>query len=59
MIGHEAPVLSVLVVNRLMYSGSADGAAKCWVTAFGDNTRNYKGHKGSIICMKFAKGMRE
>jgi hypothetical protein len=42
---------------RLMYSGSADGTAKCWVTEFGDCTREYKSHKGSVIAMKFHQGI--
>ena len=47
----------MIVVNRLMYTGSADSSAKCWVTEFGDCTRQYKGHKHSVICMKFHKGV--
>ena len=58
MEGHTNSVISLLVVNRLMYTGSADGTAKCWVTEFGDCTRQYKGHKGSVIAMKFSSGIR-
>ena len=57
MDGHTNSVISLLVVNRLMYSGSADATAKCWVTEFGDCTRHYKGHKGSVINMKFQTGI--
>lgn len=57
MEGHTNAVISQLVVNRLMYTGSADGTAKCWVTEFGDNTRQYKGHKGSVINMRFKSGI--
>merc|ERR1719283_197589 len=32
MDGHTNSVISLLVINRLMYTGSADGSAKCWVT---------------------------
>ena len=57
MDGHTNSVISLLVVNRLMYTGSADGSAKCWVTEFGDCTRQYKGHRGSVINMKFQTGI--
>ena len=59
MDGHTNSVICLLLVNRLMYTGSADGTAKCWVTEFGDNTRQYKGHKGSVISMKFKNGVRK
>lgn len=59
MDGHTNSVISLLVVNRLMYTGSADGSAKCWVTEFGDCTRQYKGHRGSVINMKFQTGIRQ
>jgi WD40 repeat protein len=57
MDGHTNSVICLLLVNRLMYTGSADGTAKCWVTEFGDCTRQYKGHKGSVIAMKFKNGV--
>jgi hypothetical protein len=59
MDGHTNSVISLLLVNRLMYTGSADGTAKCWVTEFGDCSRVYKGHKGSVISMKFKNGVRK
>ena len=59
MEGHHNAVICLLVKNRLMYTGSADGGAKCWVTEFGDCTRQYSGHKGSVIMMKFDNGIRE
>jgi hypothetical protein len=59
MDGHTNSVICLLVVNRLMYTGSADGTAKGWVTEYGDCTRQYKGHKGSVICMKFRNGIRK
>ena len=57
MDGHTNAVISLVVANRLMYTGSADCTARCWVTEFGDNTRSYKGHKHSVICMKFDQGV--
>ena len=57
MEGHSNAVICMVVANRLMYTGGADGSARCWVTEFGDCTRHYKGHKHSVICMKFDKGV--
>ena len=57
MEGHSNAVICLVVANRLMYTGGADGSARCWVTEFGDCTRHYKGHKHSVICMKFDKGV--
>ena len=57
MEGHSNAIICIQVVNRLMYTGSADSSAKCWVTEFGDCTRQYKGHKHSVICMKFNKAV--
>ena len=55
--GHSSAVICLIVSGRLLYSGSADGTAKCWVIEFGDNTRQYRGHKHSITCMKLTKGI--
>ena len=57
MEGHTNAAICLVVANRLMYTGGADGSARCWVTEFGDCTRHYKGHKHSVICMKFDKGV--
>ena len=43
--------------HRLMYTGSSDGTAKCWVTEFGDNTVTYKGHELSVTVVRFYKGL--
>ena len=43
--------------HRLMYTGSQDGTAKCWVTEFGDNTVTYKGHTMTVTVIKFYKGL--
>ncbi len=59
MDGHGNAVICLVVANRLMYTGSADGGAKSWVTEFGDCTRDYKGHKHTVGCMRFHKGLRE
>ena len=45
------------VNHVLMYTGSTDGLAKCWVTEFGDNTVTYKGHSLSVTVVRFYKGL--
>ena len=58
MDGHGNAVTCMLITSRLMYTGSADSTARCWVVEFGDCTRQYKGHKHTVICMKCDKGIR-
>lgn len=50
-------LLNPQVVNKLMYSCSADHTAKCWVVEFGDCTRTYKGHKHTIHSLFFQEGL--
>ncbi len=57
--GHAGSVLCLVVSNRLMYTGSTDSSAKCWVKDYGECTRTYKGHRHSVICMKLVNGIRE
>merc|ERR1711894_307736 len=38
-----------------MYTGGADGSARCWVTEFGDCTRHYKGGTRSV-CFLHVRG---
>ena len=45
------------VVNKMLYSSSSDGTAKCWVIEFGDCTRTYKGFKSSVTQMHFQDGI--
>jgi WD40 repeat protein len=59
MESHTNSVLCLVVSNRLIYTGSSDGTAKCWVTEFGDCTKTYKGHKHSVICLRFYHGLRK
>ena len=54
---HRGPIVTMTINHRLMYTGSADGTAKCWVTEFGDNTQVYRGHGMSVTAVKFYKGL--
>ena len=56
---HRGPIVTMTINHRLMYTGSADGTAKCWVTEFGDNTQVYRGHGMSVTAVKFYKGLGE
>ena len=56
---HYSPILTMTVNHRLMYTGSVDGTAKCWVTEHGDITVTYKGHTLSVTQVKFYKGLRK
>ena len=57
--GHRSAIICMSISHRLMYTGSSDGLAKCWVTEFGDNTVTYKGHDLSVTVVKFYKGLRK
>ncbi|XP_018018457.1 WD repeat-containing protein 86 [Hyalella azteca] len=57
MEGHSGPVICLTVFNLLLYSGSQDGTARCWVREFGNCTRVYKGAKHAIICVKLHNGI--
>ena len=59
MEGHRSSVICCAVAGRLMYTGSADSTAKAWVTEYGDCTKQYRGHKHSVICMKYYRGICE
>ena len=57
MEGHTGPILSLIIVNKLMYSSSIDNTAKCWIRQFGDCTATYAGHKYPVVCVRFYKGI--
>jgi WD40 repeat protein len=59
MDGHSNAIICMVVASRLMYTGSADCTAKCWVTEYGDCTKQFRGHKHSVVCIKLYKGIRE
>ena len=54
---HRTAIVSMSITHRLMYTGSQDGTARCWVTEFGDNTVTYAGHTMSVTVIKFYKGL--
>jgi len=56
---HRSAIISMANAGRLMFTGSQDGTAKCWVTEFGDNTVVYKEHRMSVTSIKFYKELCE
>ena len=59
MRGHTKDITCMQLVNKLLYTGSVDADAKCFVTEFGDCTRTYTGQTNTISCLKFHQGIRE
>ena len=59
MEGHTGAVLCMQLVNKLLYTGSKDKTARCWVVAFGDNTRSYLKSQHSVSCLQVANGVGE
>ena len=58
MRGHGKDITCMQLVNKLLYTGSVDATARCFVTEFGDCTRTYKGHKHTVGVLKFNEGIR-
>ena len=59
MEGHKRAILCMVMANRVMYTGSADVSARCWVREFGECSKLYKGHQNAVVCLKFYKGICE
>ena len=59
MEGHKRDILCMVMANRVMYTGSSDVSARCWVREFGECSKLYKGHQNAVICLKFYKGICE
>ncbi|XP_043225262.1 WD repeat-containing protein 86-like isoform X2 [Amphibalanus amphitrite] len=57
MRGHTKDITCMQLVNKLLYTGSVDADAKCFVTEFGDCTRTYTGQTNTISCLKFHQGI--
>jgi len=55
--GHTQSIVCMQLLNKLLYTGSADTTARCWVTAFGEPTRTYDKHSHSVICLQVADGV--
>lgn len=47
------------VANKILYTGSSDHTARSWVSEFAECTRIYKGHRHTVICMRFYEGLSE
>ncbi|KAA0189597.1 hypothetical protein HAZT_HAZT001851, partial [Hyalella azteca] len=54
---HDAPVMNLLIVNRLMYSCSQDCTARCWVREFGDCTNVYRDATDSLVVIHVKNGL--
>lgn len=62
---HEDPLrghccyvfLSPQLVNRHLYSGSADRTVKCWFVDTGERIQTYKAHKHSVSTLKYHAGI--
>lgn len=49
--------LSLQLVNRHLYSGSADRTVKCWFVDTGERIQTYKAHKHSVSTLKYHAGI--
>lgn len=49
--------LSPQLVNRHLYSGSADRTVKCWFVDTGERIQTYKAHKHSVSTLKYHAGI--
>ena len=57
--GHGESVSALLLVNAMLYTGSADAKARCFVTEFGDLTKTYGSHRDTVNSLRFSDGIRE
>lgn len=48
---------SLQLVNRHLYSGSADRTVKCWLVDTGERIQTYKAHKHSVSTLKYHAGI--
>ncbi|KAF7245799.1 WD repeat-containing protein 86 [Varanus komodoensis] len=53
----KCPLFSFQLVNRWLYSGSADRTVKCWLADTGERIRTYKPHKHSVSTLKYHAGI--
>lgn len=44
------------LVNRHVYSGSADRTVKCWLADTGERVRTFTAHRHSVSALKYHAG---
>ena len=44
------------LVNRHVYSGSADRTVKCWLADTGERVRTFAAHRHSVSALKYHAG---
>ncbi|XP_017375640.1 WD repeat-containing protein 86 isoform X1 [Cebus imitator] len=52
----DPPCSSSQLVNRLVYSGSADRTVKCWLADTGERVRTFTAHRRSVSALKYHAG---
>ncbi|XP_032100871.1 WD repeat-containing protein 86 isoform X4 [Sapajus apella] len=52
----DPPCSSSQLVNRLVYSGSADRTVKCWLADTGERVRTFTAHRRSVSTLKYHAG---
>src|SRR6218665_151340 len=53
----DAVIFCCEVVNKLVYSGSADHTGRSWVLEFGDTARVFRGPEHTVSCIKHQDGI--
>lgn len=54
---HQGSIICLELVNRHLYSGSADRTVKCWLVDTGERIQTYKAHKHSVSTLKYHAGI--
>ncbi|KAJ8775861.1 hypothetical protein J1605_016088 [Eschrichtius robustus] len=54
--GADPPSPHPQLVNRHVYSGSADGTVKCWLADTGERVRTFTAHRHSVSALKYHAG---
>uniref|UniRef100_A0A2I3TRJ1 WD repeat domain 86 n=1 Tax=Pan troglodytes TaxID=9598 RepID=A0A2I3TRJ1_PANTR len=54
--GHQGSVICLELVNRLVYSGSADRTVKCWLADTGECVRTFTAHRRNVSALKYHAG---
>ena len=56
MSGADPPSPHPQLVNRHVYSGSADRTVKCWLADTGERVRTFAAHRHSVSALKYHAG---